>query len=67
MAYGDFKNLPRKTAVDKVLRDEGFNITRGTSYHKYQRALTSIIYKFFDKKPSGSSVKSEIISNQEYI
>ena len=26
MAYGDFKDLARRTASDKVLRDKAFNI-----------------------------------------
>ena len=26
MAYGDFKDLPRRTASDKVLRDKAFNM-----------------------------------------
>ena len=26
MAYNDFKNFPRRTASDKVLRDKSFNI-----------------------------------------
>ena len=26
MAYGDFKDLARRTAADKVLRDKAFNI-----------------------------------------
>ena len=26
MAYGDFKDLARKTALDKILRDKAFNI-----------------------------------------
>ena len=28
MAYGDFKDLPRRTAADKVLRDNAFNIAK---------------------------------------
>ena len=28
MAYGDFKDLNRRTAADKVLCDEAFNIAR---------------------------------------
>ena len=28
MAYGDFKDLARRTAADKVLRDKAFNITK---------------------------------------
>ena len=26
MAYGDFKDLPKRTEADKVLRDEAFKI-----------------------------------------
>ena len=28
MAYGDFKSLTRRTASDKILRDEAFNIAK---------------------------------------
>ena len=28
MAYGDFKDLNRRTTADKVLRDEAFNIAK---------------------------------------
>ena len=28
MAYGDFKDLNRKTAADKVLQDKAFNIVK---------------------------------------
>ena len=28
MAYGDFKDLARRTASDKVLRDKAFNIAK---------------------------------------
>ena len=28
MAYGDFKDLSRRTASDKILRDETFNIAK---------------------------------------
>ena len=47
MAYGDFKDLARKTAYDKVLRDKAFNIAKNPKYDGYQRGLTSIVYKFF--------------------
>ena len=40
MAYGDFKNLARRTAADKALRDKAFNIARD-EYDKYQRRVTS--------------------------
>ena len=53
MAYGDFKDLTRRTAADKVLRDKVFKIAIDTKYDSYKRRLVSIVYKFFDKKSSG--------------
>ena len=50
MTYGDFKNLAKRTAADKVLRDKAFKIASDQKYDGYQRGLTSIVYKFFDKK-----------------
>ena len=50
MAYGDFKDLARRTASDKMLRDKAFNIAKTSKYDAYQRGLTSIVYTFFDKK-----------------
>ena len=32
MAYGDFKDLARKRASDKVLRDKAFNIAKNPKY-----------------------------------
>ena len=49
MAYGDFKDLTRRTASDKILRDKAFNIAKNTKYDGYQRGLASMAYKFFDK------------------
>ena len=49
MAYGDFKDLTRRTASDKLLRDEAFNIPKNPKY-RYQRWLASMGCKFFDKK-----------------
>ena len=48
--YGDFKDLPRRTASDKVLRDKAFNIAKNPKYDGYQCGLASIVYRFFDKK-----------------
>ena len=58
MAYGDFKDLARRTAADKVLRDKAFNIAKDPKYDGYQRGLASMVYKFFDKKIAGSGIKS---------
>ena len=49
MAYGDFKDLAKRTAADKVLRDKAFNTAKGPKYDGYQRGLASMTYKFFDK------------------
>ena len=56
MAYGDFKDLAKRTAADKILRDEAFTIAKNPKHDRYQRGLTSMVYKFFDKKPAGGSV-----------
>ena len=58
MAYGDFKDLAKRTAADKVLRDKTFNIAKGPKNDGYQRGLASMVYKGFDKKTKGSGVKS---------
>ena len=50
MAYGDFKDLKRRTATDNVLRDKAFSIAKNPKYDGYQRGLASMVYKFFDKK-----------------
>ena len=56
MAYGDFKDLARRTTSDKVLRDKAFNIAKNPKYDGCQRGLTSMVYKFFNKKTSGGAI-----------
>ena len=58
MAYGDFKDLKKRTTTDKVLRDKAFNFAKYPKYDEYQRGLASMVYKVFDKKTAGSGVKS---------
>ena len=41
MAYGDFKDLNRRTATDKVLREKTFNIAKNPKYDGYQCGLAS--------------------------
>ena len=64
MAYEDFKDLPRRTASDKILRDKAFNIGKNPKYDGYQRGLASMIYKFFDKKSTGSGVNIPLEFNE---
>ena len=56
MAYGDFKDLKKRTPADKVLRDKTFNIAKNPKCDGYERELASMVYKFFDKKTKGSGV-----------
>ena len=60
MAYGDFKDLTRRTQSNKVLKDKAFEIRNNPRYVGYQRGLASTVYKFFDKKSKGSGIKNEI-------
>ena len=46
----------RRTQSDKVLKDKAFKIASDPKYDGYQRGLPSMVYKFFDKKPSGSGI-----------
>ena len=62
MSYGDFKDLTRRTASDKILHDKAFNIAKNPKHDGYQRGLASMFFKFFDKF-AGSSIKN--ISNKE--
>ena len=63
MAYGDFKDLKKRTFSDKILRDKAFEIAKNLKYDGYQRGLASMLYKLFDKKSEGSG----IINNKENI
>ena len=57
MVYGDFKDLARRTASDKVFRDKAFNIAKKLKYNRYQRRIASMVYKFFDKSPQAVVLK----------
>ena len=59
MAYGKSKDLVKKTQSDKVLRDKAFKIASNPNYDGYQRGLASMVYKFFQKKSSGSGITNE--------
>ena len=65
MAYGDFKDLNRRTFSDKVLRDKGFNIAKNPKYDWYERGIASVVYKLFDKKSKGSGVNVSSEFNEE--
>ena len=60
MAYGDSKDLARRTASDKILIDRAFNIAKNPKYDGYQRGLAFMVYKFFDKQSAGSGVNTHV-------
>ena len=43
MTYGDFKDLPRRTASDKVLSDKAINIAKMLKYDGYQKGFASTV------------------------
>ena len=47
MVYGGFKDLTRRTASDKILRDKAFNIAKNPKNDRDQRGVDSMVYKFF--------------------
>ena len=65
MAKGDFKDLKRRKASDKVLRDKAFNIAKSPKYDGCQRGLASMVYKFFDKKTKGGAVNIQLAFNEQ--
>ena len=47
MGYGDFKDIKRRTASNKIFRNKAFNIAKNPKYDGCQRGLASMVYKLF--------------------
>ena len=54
-AYSDSKDLAKRTISGTILKETAYEIARICGYDGYQRALASMVYKFFDKE-TGSDV-----------
>ena len=65
MRYGDFKDLTRTIASEKILRGKAFDISKNVKYDGYQRGLAFMVYEFFDKIASGGKIKNENASNKK--
>ena len=65
MRYGDFKDLTRTIASEKILRGKAFDISKNVKYDGYQRGLAFLVYEFFDKIASGGKIKNENASNKK--
>ena len=59
MAYGNSKDLAKRTQSDKILRDKAFKIANDPKYNGYLRGLASMDSMFVDKTSSGSGVAIE--------
>ena len=55
MAYGNFKDLNRRTVSDEKLHNKTFNCAKNAKYNGYQKRIDLMVYKYFDKE-SGSSI-----------
>ena len=58
-AYSDSKDLPKRTISEKILKYRAYEIARIPKYDVYQRGLTSIVCKFFDKKTGSAASGNE--------
>lgn len=63
MVYGDFRDLTRRTVSDKVFRDKSFEIARNPNNDGYQRELSWMAYKVFNRKARQKGTRSS--ENQE--
>lgn len=61
----EYKDFPRRTTSDIVLRDISFNIPKNPKYDEYKRGPALMVYNFIDKKYSGGTINTEIISNEQ--
>ena len=65
MANRDFNDLNRRAGNDKLLRDKAFNIAKNPKDDGNQCGPALIVYKFFNQKKYGETVKNKIIPNKK--
>ena len=61
MANAKSKDLIKRTQSGKVLRDKAFKVASGPKFDGYQRRLTCMVYKLFNKKYSANEIHKQII------
>ena len=59
VAIEKLTDLAKRSQLDNVLKNNAFKIASDPKYDGNQRGLASMVYKFFDKKSSGSRVANE--------
>ena len=65
MTNGDFKDITRGIASNKMLHDKKIFIPKNPKYYGCQRSPASMVYKLFNNKTSGEAIKKENVSNKE--
>ena len=65
MPYGDFKDLPRRTASGEGLPDKAFTSLKIRNMMDIKDLLLQWFITFFDRRSSGGDLKTENMSNQE--
>ena len=65
MTYGDLKDLKRRTASDKIIRDKALNIAKKLKYGGHPRGLASMVYKCFDIKSIAGGVNIPLDFNEQ--
>ena len=63
MAYGNFKDLPRRTAPDNVFLDKAFRIAIDSKYDRYHSESASMLYKLLDNNGGRTGNESIGINN----
>ena len=66
-AYSDSKDLTKRTAADKILRNRAFNIAKYPKYDGYQKGLASMVYKFFNSKVEGSGFNTKLAPQNQQL
>ena len=68
MAYNKYKDLKGRTQSDVVLKNKVFKIATNPKYDGFQRALASMVWKFFNKRSkkvlSGSGIENQTLANE---
>ena len=67
MAYGDFKDLTRRTASDNTLHDKAFNIAKNPKQDGYQRVLLQCFIRFLIERQQVVLLKMTICQTKNQL
>ena len=63
-AYSDSKDLAKRTISDKNLKGRTCETARNCSYDGYQKVLSSMIYRCFNKKTGSGIIANEQLAKE---